>query len=55
MVPQVEDTEGAEATFTVHIRLATVDLQAISGEDLRLLPGMTGRVEIYTDVLAHSH
>jgi multidrug resistance efflux pump len=40
VVPQVDDTEGADARFTVRVRL--------SATDLRLLPGLTGRVEIYT-------
>jgi multidrug efflux pump subunit AcrA (membrane-fusion protein) len=40
VVPQVDGTEGADARFTVRVRL--------SDTDLRLLPGLTGRVEIYT-------
>ncbi|MBN1976881.1 MAG: HlyD family efflux transporter periplasmic adaptor subunit [Anaerolineae bacterium] len=40
VVPQVDETEGVDARFTVHVRL--------SDTDLRLLPGLTGRVEIYT-------
>ena len=39
VVPQVDETEGADARFTVYVRLSDVDL--------RLLPGLTGRVEIY--------
>jgi multidrug efflux pump subunit AcrA (membrane-fusion protein) len=39
VVPQVDGTEGTEARFTVRVRL--------SDTDLRLLPGLTGRVEIY--------
>lgn len=41
VVPQVDGTEGADARFTVRVRL--------SDTDLRLLPGLTGRVEIYTE------
>ncbi|MFL7791601.1 MAG: HlyD family efflux transporter periplasmic adaptor subunit [Anaerolineae bacterium] len=41
VVPQVDETEGADARFTVRVRL--------SATDLRLLPGLTGRVEIYTE------
>jgi HlyD family secretion protein len=40
VVPQVGETEGADARFTVRVRLPATDL--------RLLPGLTGRVEIYT-------
>lgn len=41
IVPQVEETVEADARFTVHVRLAPTDL--------RLLPGLTGRVEIFTE------
>jgi multidrug efflux pump subunit AcrA (membrane-fusion protein) len=41
VVPQVDETEGSDARFTVRVRL--------SATDLRLLPGLTGRVEIYTE------
>jgi multidrug efflux pump subunit AcrA (membrane-fusion protein) len=40
VVPQVEESESADARFTITVRLAPTDL--------RLLPGLTGRVEIYT-------
>jgi multidrug efflux pump subunit AcrA (membrane-fusion protein) len=40
VVPQVEETEEADARFTIYVRLDPTDL--------RLLPGLTGRVEIYT-------
>jgi multidrug efflux pump subunit AcrA (membrane-fusion protein) len=40
VVPQVEDTEEADARFTIYIQLPATDI--------RLLPGLTGRVEIYT-------
>jgi multidrug efflux pump subunit AcrA (membrane-fusion protein) len=43
MVPQVDETgetEEADARFTIIVRLPTTDI--------RLLPGLTGRVEIYT-------
>jgi len=39
VVPQVEQASDTDARFTVHVRLAPTDL--------RLLPGMTGRVEIF--------
>ncbi len=41
VVPQVEGTAGADARFTIHVRLEPTDL--------RLLPGLTGRVEIFTE------
>jgi len=41
VVPQVEEAADAEARFTVYARLAEG-----AGEGLRLLPGLTGRVEI---------
>ena len=41
VVPQVDETEGVDARFTVRVQL--------SDTDLRLLPGLTGRVEIYTE------
>jgi HlyD family secretion protein len=40
VVPQVGETEDADARFTVRVRLPATDL--------RLLPGLTGRVEVYT-------
>jgi multidrug efflux pump subunit AcrA (membrane-fusion protein) len=40
VVPQVEETEEADARFTITVRLPATDI--------RLLPGLTGRVEIYT-------
>jgi multidrug efflux pump subunit AcrA (membrane-fusion protein) len=40
VVPQVEETEEADARFTIYVRLPATDI--------RLLPGLTGRVEIYT-------
>ena len=41
VVPQVGEAVEAEARFTVRVRLAP--------SDLRLLPGLTGRVEIFTE------
>ena len=41
VVPQVGEAVEADARFTVRVRLAPTDL--------RLLPGLTGRVEIFTD------
>ena len=41
VVPQVEEVVATDARFTVHVRLAPTDL--------RLLPGLTGRVEILTE------
>ncbi len=41
VVPQVEETEEADARFTIYIQLPVTDI--------RLLPGLTGRVEIYTE------
>jgi multidrug resistance efflux pump len=40
VIPQVEQAVEADARFTVRVRL--------SPTDLRLLPGLTGRVEIFT-------
>jgi hypothetical protein len=40
IIPQ-DVTADAEAYFTVHVRL--------SPSDLRLLPGLTGRVEIFAE------
>lgn len=40
VVPQVEENVETDARFTVRVRLAP--------SDLRLLPGLTGRVEIFT-------
>jgi multidrug resistance efflux pump len=41
VVPREESATGTDARFTVRIRLPNT-------ADLRLLPGLTGRVEIYT-------
>jgi len=41
VVPQVKEVVETGARFTVHVRLAPTDL--------RLLPGLTGRVEILTE------
>ena len=49
VVPQVEETAEADAHFTVHIQLAPTDPASGSGQSLRLLPGLTGRVEILTE------
>lgn len=43
VVPQVESEEGEDSRFTVYVQLEPVD-----DADLRLLPGLSGRVEIYT-------
>jgi multidrug efflux pump subunit AcrA (membrane-fusion protein) len=43
VVPQVESEEGEDSRFTVYVQLEPVD-----DVDLRLLPGLSGRVEIYT-------
>ena len=41
VVPQVEGTADTDARFTIHVRLEPTDL--------RLLPGLTGRMEILTE------
>ncbi len=41
VVPQVDGTAGTDARFTIHVRLDPTDL--------RLLPGLTGRMEILTE------
>ena len=41
IVPQVDGAAGTDARFAIHIRLAATDL--------RLLPGLTGRVEILAE------
>jgi multidrug efflux pump subunit AcrA (membrane-fusion protein) len=41
IVPQVDGATGTDARFAIHIRLASTDL--------RLLPGLTGRVEIFAE------
>ncbi|MBU0704932.1 MAG: HlyD family secretion protein, partial [Chloroflexi bacterium] len=41
VVPQVGEAVETDARFTIHVRLAP--------SDLRLLPGLTGRVEIFTE------
>jgi multidrug resistance efflux pump len=41
IIPQVEGSVETDARFTVHVRLAP--------NDLRLLPGLTGRMEIITE------
>ena len=43
VVPQVESEEGDESRFTVYVQL-----EPVGDADLRLLPGLSGRVEIYT-------
>jgi hypothetical protein len=43
------ETAAASAHFTVHVRLAPTDPSSDSGQSLRLLPGMTGRVEIFVE------
>ncbi|NLF00099.1 MAG: HlyD family efflux transporter periplasmic adaptor subunit, partial [Anaerolineales bacterium] len=43
VVPQTEEATEGEARFTIHVRLAEG-----AGAELRLLPGLTGRVEIVT-------
>jgi HlyD family secretion protein len=44
VVPQMDEEEAADARFTVRVRLSPID----PSSGLRLLPGLTGRVEIYT-------
>ncbi len=44
VVPQMDEEEAVDARFTVRVRLAPTD----PSSGLRLLPGLTGRVEIYT-------
>ncbi len=41
VIPQVDGNTGTDARFTVHVRLDPTDL--------RLLPGLTGRMEIVTE------
>ena len=41
VVPQIEETADAEGRFAVHVGLGSIEL--------RLLPGLTGRVEIFTE------
>ena len=41
IVPQVDGATETDARFAIHIRLASTDL--------RLLPGLTGRVEIFAE------
>ena len=48
VVPQVGEAADTDARFTVHVRLAPTDPSGASGQALRLLPGLTGRVEILT-------
>jgi HlyD family secretion protein len=47
LVPQVEEGVVTDAHFTVRVRLIPVDPQDAAEENLRLLPGMTGRVEVF--------
>ena len=49
VVPQVEEAVETDARFTIHVRLAPSDPASTSGQSLRLLPGLTGRVEIFTE------
>ncbi|MDY7078284.1 MAG: HlyD family efflux transporter periplasmic adaptor subunit [Chloroflexota bacterium] len=49
VVPQVEEAIETDARFTVHVWLAPPDPASTSGQGLRLLPGLTGRVEIFTE------
>ena len=47
VVPQVEEGVVTDAHFTVHVRLTLVNPQDAAEGNLRLLPGMTGRVEVF--------
>lgn len=49
VVPQLEEGEELDsgARFTVHVRLSP-EPSSTAGRSLRLLPGLTGRVEIFT-------
>jgi multidrug resistance efflux pump len=47
VVPQVESEESKDSRFTVYVQL-TPSADG-PGADLRLLPGLSGRVEIYTE------
>ena len=47
IVPQVEEGVVTDAHFTVHVRLIPFNPQDAAEENLRLLPGMTGRVEVF--------
>lgn len=49
VVPQVGEAADTDARFTVHVRLAPTGPSSASGQGLRLLPGLTGRVEILTE------
>jgi len=48
VVPQMEESVDTDARFTIHIRLAPADPSNDPEQSLRLLPGLTGRVEIFT-------
>ena len=49
VVPQESEDETSDARFTVFVRLVTSNpTDDASGQSLRLLPGLTGRVEILT-------
>jgi len=49
VVPQEGEEETADARFTISVRLATSGpADSASGQSLRLLPGLTGRVEVLT-------
>ena len=49
VVPQESEEETADARFTVFVRLVMSDpVDNAAGQSLRLLPGLTGRVEILT-------
>jgi multidrug efflux pump subunit AcrA (membrane-fusion protein) len=47
VVPQVGEAVEADGRFTVRVRLSPTDPSSASGQSLRLLPGLTGRVEIF--------
>ena len=48
VVPQVGEAVDTDASFAVHVRLDPTALLNASGQGIRLLPGMTGRVDIFT-------
>ena len=48
VVPQVEGAADTDARFTVHVRLDPTGPSSASEQGLRLLPGLTGRMEILT-------
>jgi HlyD family secretion protein len=49
VVPQVGEVADTDARFTVHVHLSPTGPSSASGQGLRLLPGLTGRVEILTE------